>query len=123
MRRILLIATLCLLAVALCGCKKARLRAQLKGLLGSTIALPEKISCVYNGGVYPMPDSLRDMAKLIVYIDSTRCSTCEISHLPDLFLYGTMPRMRCTIDLDTGCPGSGPQHQWRMPELSQADTC
>ncbi len=95
MRRILLIATLCLLAVASCGCKKARLRAQLKGLLGSTIALPEKISCVYNGGVYPMPDSLRDMAKLIVYIDSTRCSTCEISHLPDLFpVYGLASESR-----------------------------
>ena len=68
MRRILLLAFLCLLAVSFTGCKKARLRAQLKELMGSTIVLPEKISCVYNGEVFPMPDSLRSKAKLIVYI-------------------------------------------------------
>ena len=80
MRRLLLIAALCFLAVATTGCKKAQLRRQLKELMGSTIVLPEKISCVYNGEVYPMPDSLRDKAKLIIYIDSTECTTCRISH-------------------------------------------
>lgn len=81
MRRILLLVMLCLLAVATTGCKKARLRAQLKELMGSTIVLPEKISCVYNGEVFPMPDSLRDKPKLIVYIDSTECTTCRISRI------------------------------------------
>lgn len=81
MRRILLIMVLCLLAVSLIGCKKARLRAQLKELMSSTIVLPEKITCVYNGDVFPMPDSLRDKPKLIVYIDSTECTTCRISHI------------------------------------------
>jgi hypothetical protein len=81
MRRILLLVMLCLLAVATTGCKKARLRAQLKELMGSTIVLPEKISCVYNGEVFPMPDSLRDRPKLIVYIDSTECTTCRISRI------------------------------------------
>ena len=80
MRRILLIIVLCLLAVASTGCKKARLRAQLKELMSSTIVLPEKITCVYNGEVFPMPDSLRDKPKLLVYIDSTECTTCRISH-------------------------------------------
>ncbi len=41
MRRILLLSFLCLLAVSFTGCKKARLRAQLKELMGSTIALLE----------------------------------------------------------------------------------
>ena len=80
MRRILFIAALCLLAVASTGCKKAQLRRQLKELMGSTIVLPEKISCAYNGEVYPMPDSLREKAKLIIYIDSSECTTCRISH-------------------------------------------
>lgn len=84
MRRILLIMVLCLLAVALTGCKKARLRAQLKELMSSTIVLPEKITCVYNGEVFPMPDSLRDKDKLIVFLDSAQCSSCEISHLAQL---------------------------------------
>lgn len=88
MRRILLIMVLCFLAVASTGCKKARLRAQLKELMSSTIVLPEKVTCVYNGEVFPMPDSLRDKRKLIVYIDSTECTTCRISHFweyQDLF--------------------------------------
>ena len=85
MRRILLIAAMCLLAVTSTGCKKAQLRRQLKELMGTTIVLPEKITCVYNGEVYPMPDSLRSKAMMIVYVDSTQCSTCEISHLPELF--------------------------------------
>lgn len=79
MRRILLIMVLCFLAVASTGCKKARLRAQLKELMSSTIVLPEKITCVYNGEVFPMPDSLQNRPKLIVYIDSTECTTCRIS--------------------------------------------
>jgi len=81
MRRILFIGFLCLLAVAMTGCKKARLRTQLKELMGSTIVLPEKISCVYKGEVYPMPDSLRDKAMLIMYIDSTECTGCRLSKL------------------------------------------
>ena len=80
MRRILLIAAMCLLAVTSTGCKKAQLRRQLKELMGTTIVLPEKITCVYNGEVYPMPDSLREKPKLIIYIDSTECTTCRISH-------------------------------------------
>ena len=81
MRRILLFVFLCFLAVASTGCKKAQLRRQLKELMGSTIVLPEKITCVYNGEVFPMPDSLRDGSKFILYIDSTECTTCRISRL------------------------------------------
>ena len=62
------------------GCKKAVIRNQLKGLMSSTIVLPERITCVNNGEEYPMPDSVRSKAKLIVYIDSTECTSCRISH-------------------------------------------
>lgn len=81
MRRIVPIVLLCLLALVPTSCKKAKLRAQLRELMGSTIVLPEKISCVYNGEVYPMPDSLLGKAKLIVYIDSAECTACRISHI------------------------------------------
>lgn len=80
MRHFLFIVVFCLLAVAPTGCKRAQLRAQLKELMASTIVLPEKVLCVYNNETYPMPDSLRSRPKLIVYIDSTECSTCQISH-------------------------------------------
>lgn len=79
MRRIVSIVLLCLLALVPTSCKKAKLRAQLKELMGSTIVLPEKITCVYNGEVYPMPDSVRNKRKLIVFVDSTECSKCRMS--------------------------------------------
>lgn len=81
MRRIWVPLILCLLAVASTGCEKARLRKQLKELMGSTIVLPERIVCVDNGEVIPMPDSLRHIPKLIVYIDSVECTSCRISHI------------------------------------------
>ncbi len=81
MRRVLLILTLLLLAVASTGCKKAKLRSQQKELMAATIVLPDRITCIYNGEVYPMPDPLRDRAKLIVYIDSSGCTTCRISRI------------------------------------------
>ncbi len=99
MRRTVLLICLCALALSLTGCKKARLRSQVKTLMESTITLPEKIVCVENGQTYPMPDSLRDRAKLIVYIDSTECTTCRINHLG---LYGKLfglSRERGTFDV------------------------
>lgn len=80
--RMLFVVSLCLLSVFVSGCRKASLRAQLKELMGSTIVLPERVTCVRSGEIYAMPDSVRDKAKLIVYIDSTVCTTCRISHFP-----------------------------------------
>lgn len=71
---------ICLLAISVFGCKEVGLRSQLKELMASTIVLPEKVLCVYNNEAYPIPDSLRSRPRLIVYIDSTECSTCQISH-------------------------------------------
>ena len=81
MRRILLILLLCLLATISTGCKKAKLRSQLKELMNSTIVLPEKIICVEDGEIFPMPDSIRNIAKLVVFVDSSECTTCRISHI------------------------------------------
>lgn len=66
-------------AVCLTSCQEVYLRAQLKQMIGTTVILPEKISCVYNGEIIPMEDSLRTMPKLFVFVDSTECSTCKIS--------------------------------------------
>lgn len=81
MRRFLVVFILCLLAVVSTGCKKARFRAQLRELMGSTIVLPEKIVCVDKGEVFPIPDSLHSKPMLIVYIDSTDCATCRLSRI------------------------------------------
>lgn len=36
---------------------------------------------VNNGVISTMPDSLRSVPKFIVYIDSSECTTCRISHI------------------------------------------
>ena len=80
-RHFVIISLLGLSVFVASGCKKALLRNQLKGLMSSTIVLPERITCVNNGEEYPMPDSVRSKAKLIIYLDSTECASCRISRL------------------------------------------
>ena len=81
MRYSLLFFTLNLLLFCTVGCERAQLRTQFKGLTTNTIILPKKINCVNNGEVYQMPDSLENKPKMIIYVDSTECTTCRISHL------------------------------------------
>ena len=59
-----------------------RLRSQVKKLMASTVVLPEKVVRIAGGEVLPMPDSLREKAKLIVYIDTTECRSCRFSKIP-----------------------------------------
>ena len=67
--------------ICMSGCRNAETREILRGMMGSTIVLPEKITCVQNGEVFPIPDSLRTGPLLIIYVDSAECNTCRISHL------------------------------------------
>lgn len=80
MRHFSFFIILCFFVVALSGCKKAQMRSQLKAIIGSSIVLPEHISCVYGGEVFPMSDSLRNKDKLIVFVDSISCTKCRITH-------------------------------------------
>lgn len=81
MRRIFFIIILFFSIICLTGCKKARLRADLMELMQSTVVLPDKVSCIFNGEIHPMPDSVRTAPKLIVYVDSSECTTCRIAHI------------------------------------------
>lgn len=81
LRRVAGAVFLGVLIVMTASCKKAVLRSQLKDLMASTIVLPDSIICVNNGAEYPIPDSLRTKAKLIIYLDSAQCASCRISHL------------------------------------------
>lgn len=64
-----------------CGCQQIKLRNNLSLILESKIELPVSSTEVYNGETHPFPDSLRSSPLLIIYIDSTECSTCRISRL------------------------------------------
>ncbi len=90
MRRALILALLCLLAAMTTGCKRVRVVAQTVRLMRSTVTLPEKITGVHGGETFPMPDSLRNKTKFIVFVDSTDCSKCRISRF---VRYGDMFRL------------------------------
>ena len=81
MRRLLPIILLFVFAtVCMSGCRDAETRRTLRRMMGSTVVLPEKVTCVQNGEVFPMPEELRSRPKLIVFVDSTECSKCRIDN-------------------------------------------
>ncbi|SKC51198.1 hypothetical protein SAMN06298214_1045 [Bacteroidales bacterium WCE2004] len=82
MRRRSLFVLLLALVLVSTGCEEMRLRSQVKKLMASTVVLPEKVVRIDGREVYPMPDSLREKAKLIVYVDSSSCVPCRISEMP-----------------------------------------
>ena len=49
----------------------------------TTIALPDDLVCLRAGEVVPVSESLASTPKLIVFIDSTECTNCRISHFYD----------------------------------------
>ena len=49
--------------------------------MSSEIVLPDNMLKVYGGETYPIGDSLDTDVKMIVYIDSLRCSSCFISRI------------------------------------------
>ena len=68
--------------------EKHATRQLLKKMIGSTVVLPENVTCIQGGDSFPMPETLRTTSKLIVFVDSTECSMCRIDklvHYKDLF--------------------------------------
>ena len=77
-----LFVLLLVLVLTLTGCEEQRLRSQVRKLMTSTVVMPAKVVCIDGGEVFPMPDSLREKAKLIVYVDSSECRSCRFSKIP-----------------------------------------
>ena len=81
MRRVLsLLFVLVCAATVLTGCNRFETRKILRKMIGSTVDLPEKMTCVQDGEVFPLPEELRSRPKLIVFVDSTECSKCRIDN-------------------------------------------
>lgn len=71
------------LQVLLAACSENGVRREMKHFIQSEITFPETMERVNNGsfGV----DTLQiDRPVLIIYYDSTECSSCKITHLTDL---------------------------------------
>ena len=86
---------ICLATTGLASCRKFETRRMLRKMMGSTVVLPEKVLCVQNGQVFPMPEELRSRPKLIVFVDSTECSKCRIDNF---VRYGSL----LDLSLNTG---------------------
>lgn len=79
--RILLMTLLCTLVSGCALPEKHTTRQLLKKMIGSTVVLPEKVTCIQGGNSFPMPETLRTTPKYIVFVDSTECSMCRIDKL------------------------------------------
>lgn len=87
--RILLMTMMSCILISGCNLsEKLVTRQLLKKMIGSTVVIPEKVTCIQEGNAFPMPEDLRTMPKLIVFVDSTECSKCRIDkliHYSELF--------------------------------------
>ncbi len=95
MRHALILSAFCLLAIVSTGCKNIKWMWQLRELMNSSVTLPKNVSCIYDGCVSSMPDSLLEKKRVIVFVDSTECSKCRISQFvrySDLFRLSTETR-------------------------------
>lgn len=69
------------MAVCTSSCLQIGTRKTLRQMMSSVTVLPENVTCIQNGEIYPMLDELRSSPKLIVYIDSLGCTSCKLNQL------------------------------------------
>jgi len=72
---------LIILGFLLTACGPFALKHKMEAVMSSKIVLPDNMLKVYQGNTYPAGDSLDSDLKLIIYVDSLRCSSCFISNI------------------------------------------
>ncbi len=70
------------LVLCLGSCLNQSIRKQLENFLSQEVRLPSTMSCYYGSamGTKPLSDSI---PQLVIYVDSTQCSTCRVGHLSE----------------------------------------
>lgn len=68
-----------LLCVAACNGEKKSVQQTLERIMESEVSLPAEIEEICGGEGYMLPDSVRTAEKLLYFVDSLQCSTCQIS--------------------------------------------
>jgi len=78
--RFCIIAVLSLVfVIASCG-QRHRVKGEYEDFVGSAISLPDSLSLVLYGDITELPAKL-SRPTLIIYYDSTECTSCAIGHL------------------------------------------
>ena len=80
-----LVLSLVLILFQLPSCKQPEIYRELRQMMSKEIVIPASLKKVQADTVFTCPLDAR--AKCILYMDSTECSSCKISHLPR---YGDM---------------------------------
>lgn len=71
---------LVILLFSIQSCREIRVAKILKNFQNSEIIIPEDIIRI-DKGIIDADPLLQQRAKLVVYVDSTSCSSCQIAHL------------------------------------------
>lgn len=79
--------TTLLLIIPLCGCNRVRVSYDLKRMMSHPVAFSSNIISVNQGNATEDFSEVASLPKLVVFIDSTECSTCRIK---DLYNYGNI---------------------------------
>lgn len=83
--RIIIAATLVII-ISICSCgdnSKRKIAGTIRGMQEHVLAIPNDLIAIRNGDTRSMTESASIRHRLIVYYDSTDCTSCNISHLHD----------------------------------------
>lgn len=83
--RIKIAATLVII-FSICSCgdnSRRKIADTIKGMQEHVLTIPNDLIAIKNGEILSMEDSASIRHSLIVYYDSTDCTSCNISHLHD----------------------------------------
>lgn len=76
--------TIILVGLMLClgSCSSHRIRRELEVFLSQEVCFSSSLTCASNGfrGTNPFSDSI---PRLVIYVDSSQCSTCRVGHLSE----------------------------------------
>ncbi len=83
--RIIIAATLVII-ISICSCgdnSKRKIAGTIRGMQEHVLTIPNDLIAIRNGDIRSMTESASIRHRLIVYYDSTDCTSCNISHLHD----------------------------------------
>lgn len=63
------------------SCSQNPYRTSLERMMSSTVVLPDDAKGIRSDVSFLLLDSLKDVPKLIIYIDSSQCTSCKVGKL------------------------------------------
>ncbi len=80
------IAAILVIIICICSCEdnsRRKIAKTIQNMQENVMVIPKDLIAIRNGEIIPFKDSASIRRRLIVYYDSTDCTSCNISHLHD----------------------------------------